>query len=579
MKQDIEPGRRFRVANLGLQTRFMAITSIGVLALITCMVIAMGWSEAARVESKLRRLSEDQLESMHALVLSTMERRLTDNENVAIDVFNKWFDSRNKSYPGKVWSVWNPKVIDYMARQGGARAAKLPMDAIDEEALNSGKIIGRFVGDNYRYSFPIVLGVTPGTDHESCYACHNPETMDQKRGDVIAVFSSSLPALEDFAAARQMKLWIAGGGVAGALLMVFGIRIVFGRVISLRLARMTAVMSELAQGNNAIEVPFVERGDEIGTMAKAVGVFKENAVERARLRAETVEREKRAAEDKKRSMIAVADTFETAVGEVIKTVSSSAADLEAAATMLTGTAEHAQQLSTAVAGASGQTSSNVQAVAAAAEELATSVEEIGRQVQKSSQIATDAVRQAKATDERMTELTTASGRIGNAMKLITAIAEQTNLLALNATIEAARAGEAGKGFAVVAAEVKALATQTVKATEEIGQQVSDIQAATNGSVSAIKEIGSTIERIAEIGLTIASAVEEQGAATQDIARSVQQAAAGTAQVAANIGEVNAAADQTGTASGNVLTSAQALSSEATRLRSEVDKFLATVRAA
>jgi methyl-accepting chemotaxis protein len=325
-------------------------------------------------------------------------------------------------------------------------------------------------------------------------------------------------------------------------------------------------------------VPFVDRGDEIGTMAKAVEVFKENAVERARLRAETAEREQRACEDKRRSMVSMADSFEAAVGDIVHTVSSSAAELESAASTLTGTAEETQQLSVSVAGASAHASDNVKAVAAAAEELAGSVDEIGRQVQRSAEIAADAVRQAKATDDRMNELATASIRIGDAMKLITAIAEQTNLLALNATIEAARAGEAGRGFAVVAAEVKALAAQTVKATDEIGQQIAGIQTATQGSVSAIKEIGATIQRMSEIGATIASAVDQQGAATQEIARNVQEAASGTAQVAANIGNVNAAAGKTGTASSLVLTSAQALSSEGAHLRKEVDCFLARIRA-
>jgi methyl-accepting chemotaxis protein len=326
-------------------------------------------------------------------------------------------------------------------------------------------------------------------------------------------------------------------------------------------------------------VPFVERGDEIGTMAKAVEVFKQNAVERARLRAETAEREQRACEDKRRSMVAMADHFEAAVGNIVHTVSASATELEAAASTLTGTAEATQQLSVSVASASGHASENVKAVAAAAEELAGSVDEIGRQVQRSAQIATDAVRQAKATDDRMNELAIASTRIGDAMKLITAVAEQTNLLALNATIEAARAGEAGRGFAVVAAEVKALAAQTVRATDEIGQQIAGIQTATQGSVSAIKEIGATIQRMSDIGATIASAVDQQGAATQDIARNVQEAAAGTAQVAANIGDVNAAAGKTGSASNLVFTSAKALSSEGARLKKEVGCFLATIRAA
>jgi methyl-accepting chemotaxis protein len=214
-----------------------------------------------------------------------------------------------------------------------------------------------------------------------------------------------------------------------------------------------------------------------------------------------------------------------------------------------------------------------------AEEMSASVQEIARQVQESSRIAGQAVVQAQSTDARISELSKASNRIGDAVKIITAIAEQTNLLALNATIEAARAGDAGRGFAVVASEVKALASQTAKATEEIGAQITGIQAATQESVSAIKEIGATITRIAEIAHAIAAAVEEQGAATQEISRNVQQASQGTTEVASHIGEVNRGAASTGSASSQVLSSARELSGESNRLKVEVDKFLASVRVA
>jgi methyl-accepting chemotaxis protein len=221
----------------------------------------------------------------------------------------------------------------------------------------------------------------------------------------------------------------------------------------------------------------------------------------------------------------------------------------------------------------------VQSVASATEEMTSSVNEISRQVQESAKIAGDAVKQAQETDARINELSQAAGRIGDVVKLITAIAEQTNLLALNATIEAARAGEAGRGFAVVASEVKALAAQTGKATEEISAQIAGMQTATQDSVAAIKAIGGTIGRISEIASTISAAVEEQGAATQEIARNVGEAAKGTQQVASNITDVNRGASETGSASAQVLSSAQSLSSESNHLKLEVDKFLSTVRAA
>jgi len=236
-------------------------------------------------------------------------------------------------------------------------------------------------------------------------------------------------------------------------------------------------------------------------------------------------------------------------------------------------------LSGVVAGASEDASSNVHSVATATEQLTASVAEISRQVHQSSRIAADAVHQAQHTDARINALSTAASRIGDVVKLITAIAEQTNLLALNATIEAARAGESGRGFAIVAQEVKALAAQTAKATEEIGNQIGQIQTATQDSVGAIKEIGSTIGRISEIAMAVAAAVEQQGATTKEILRNVHQAAQGTAQVATNIGDVNRGASETGAASTQVLTSAHSLSGESNRLKVEVEKFLATVRAA
>ncbi len=441
------PGRH-RLANLGLQTRFIAVTGAGMLMLVSLLIVAIGWSEQSRIESKLRSFSENELQSMHALMLSTMEKRLADSEGVAIDVYNAWFKSRNEDYPGKLWSVWPPKMVAYLAQQDSKHAAKLPVDAIDEEVLRTGQPIGRFVGDFYRYSFPIVLGVTPGTDRESCYACHAP--MKQERGELLGVFSSSLATAGEFAALRQMRLWIAGGALGGGLVMMLGIRVIFSRVISRRLARMTNVMSLLAQGDNGVEVPFVDRGDEIGTMAKAVEVFKDGAIERERLEAEQKAAEVRVAAARTADMRRLADEFQTVVGSIVDSVTSAAAELEGSAGALNKTADTTRQLSVSAAGASEEASANVQSVASASEELASSVGEIGRQVQEASDMAGVAVKQAAATDARIAELSGSAARIGDVVKLITAVAEQTNLLALNATIEAARAGDAGRGFAVVA---------------------------------------------------------------------------------------------------------------------------------
>jgi methyl-accepting chemotaxis protein len=342
---------------------------------------------------------------------------------------------------------------------------------------------------------------------------------------------------------------------------------------------LVGLLQRLAKGDS-IEITGTERGDEIGETARAVNGIKDMLAEKARREAEAKQAEEaRIAAQRRADMHRLADEFQTAVGGIVDTVSSASTELEAAAGTLTQTAETTQSLSTNVAAASEQASNNVSSVASATEELSGSVGEIARQVQESARIAGDAVKQAQKTDTRISELSTAAGRIGDVVKLITAIAEQTNLLALNATIEAARAGEAGKGFAVVAQEVKALAAQTAKATDEIGGQIAAMQTATGESVGAIKEISGTIGRISEIASTIAAAVEEQGAATQEISRNVQQAAKGTTQVATNITDVNRGATETGSASAQVLASAQSLSSESNHLKTEVDKFLATVRAA
>jgi methyl-accepting chemotaxis protein len=363
------------------------------------------------------------------------------------------------------------------------------------------------------------------------------------------------------------------------VLLTLAVSIIVARRITGPLRQMTTTMNTLARGRLDAEVTGLGRHDEVGEMAKAVEVFKSNAVARQALEVEAKEAEARAVARRKADMIKMANDFEGAVGEIVETVSSASTELEASASTLTATAVRAQELATMVAAASEEASTNVQSVASATEEMTSSVNEISRQVQDSARMAGEAVDQARKTNDRVSDLSKAAARIGDVVELINTIAGQTNLLALNATIEAARAGEAGRGFAVVASEVKALAEQTAKATGEIGQQISGIQAATQESVNAIHEISGTIEKLSEISSTIAAAVEEQGAATQEISRNVQQAAHGTQQVSSNIADVQRGASETGSASSQVLSAAQSLSGDSNRLKLEVGRFLNSVRAA
>jgi methyl-accepting chemotaxis protein len=430
-------------------------------------------------------------------------------------------------------------------------------------------IMGRYVQVNQRIealvrdkALPTAREIGELSDKVVAAAVHEAEEASARAASTAATVEHL-----DMAIGAFVVLVLIGSAVFGALSIAKPIR------------KIAEVLLELGGGNKQVDVPYVGRGDEIGDAANAANIFKENLIRIEKMEAEQKETEIRAVAQRKADMHKLADEFQVAVGQIVDTVSSASTELEAAATTLTRTAETTQTLSGAVAAASEEASANVQSVASATEEMTSSVNEISRQVQESARIAGDAVKQAQETDARINELSQAAGRIGDVVKLITAIAEQTNLLALNATIEAARAGEAGRGFAVVASEVKQLASQTARATEEISAQIAGMQTATQDSVAAIKTIGGTIGRISEIASTIAAAVEEQGAATQEIARNVGEAAKGTAMVASNITDVNRGAGETGSASSQVLSSAQSLSSESNHLKLEVDKFLSTVRAA
>jgi methyl-accepting chemotaxis protein len=384
-------------------------------------------------------------------------------------------------------------------------------------------------------------------------------------------------------AVRQMGdstrgLILNGIMLAIALAMTgIGFLIVYRR-ISMPIRNLTEAMRRLAEHDLAVELPEAERTDEIGDMSRAVVVFKESIIRSDQLAAErqTAQARREARREAVESLIA---TFDKSVTQSLHSLATASTELQTTAQSMSATAEQTGRKSTVVASASEEASTNVQTVAAATEQLSASISEISRQVVESTSVAGAAVTQAEHTNNEVKALAEAAQRIGDVVQLISDVAGQTNLLALNATIEAARAGEAGKGFAVVAAEVKSLATQTAKATDEITSQVNAIQGATGSAVKAIQAIGATIERVNQIAAAIAAAVEQQGAATKEIARNVQQVSSGTSEVNVHIAGVSQAANETGTAAAEVLSSASALARLSEALRSDFDRFVGDIRAA
>jgi methyl-accepting chemotaxis protein len=389
------------------------------------------------------------------------------------------------------------------------------------------------------------------------------------------VKNEAASAARQYESTRSMALITVGIG----LVLSFGAMsfALFG--VSRPIEQITQAMRSLAKGDSATPIPFGERSNEIGAMAGAVQVFKDNMIRTRELEAEAEASKTKAEAERKREMIQMADQFERAVGSIVRTVSDAATELQSAAQALSASSIQTTHQSTIVAAASEQAAANVRTVAAAAEELSGSVREISRQVSESASMANKAVTEAQSTNAQVSGLSAGAQKIGAIVDLINDIASKTNLLALNATIEAARAGEAGRGFAVVASEVKALAEQTSKATAEITGHIGAVQSSTDQAANAILGIGKTIDDINHIASAIAAAVEEQGSATDEIARNVDQAAQGTTEVTRNITGVNHAAEAASASASQVLSSANELAQQSEKLRAEMQKFMTTVRAA
>jgi methyl-accepting chemotaxis protein len=558
--------------NLSIRTKVLG--AFAFVLLLTCCLGIFAVDRLSAVNDDANDIRTDWLPSVRALgqvaVLTDRSKAIEaavlmtppgGDASKALDSLKQTMDARDKA-----WQTYYPAMVS--SDQEKAFAAEITKDWSDYSAmwdrmsdlLKKGDRDGAMAlnsGDSL-----VVMGKLRN-------ALDADITLNTKGGDDAAQQGAD--------AYTSARLWIfIALGAALVLCSAAAFMIING--VSKPITAITEAMKKLAGHDLTTTITSVGRKDEIGAMAAAVQVFKDNMIEADRLTvAQEAERQIR---DKRSSTLdMLTRTFETKVGQLVGTLSSAATEMEATARSMTSTAEDTNVQSSAVAAAAQQASVNVQTVASAAEELSSSIAEISRQVAHSTKIATKAVDDAKRTDITVQALATGAQKIGEVVTLIQDIAGQTNLLALNATIEAARAGDAGKGFAVVASEVKSLANQTAKATEEISGQIDQIRDATQQAVTAIREITATIDSISEVATAIAAAVEQQGAATQEIARNVQQAAAGTQDVTTNISSVKTASTATGDAASQVLGAAGELAAQAEHLTSEVNTFLIEVKAA
>nr|WP_294563829.1 methyl-accepting chemotaxis protein [uncultured Rhodopila sp.] len=560
-------------SRLKLRTKLTALVGLSAVAMVSIAVIAAATIHQRMIDDRIDKLRA----TIHATVAiaTALDARVGAGEiarDVALDLLHR--DIRAIRFDGGVGYV---SIVDLatgnVLMHGANPALEGKPNPNDAE---TGRPISNFILDAVRssdegvarYMYP-KPGQTEPLSKLVVVTRFSPWGMAFYAG----AYTDDLDA--DFHASLFRMVCFGGAIMLISLLAAW----LINRDITVSLGGLKVAMHRLAEGDLATEVPGTGRLDEVGEMAAALLVFKDNMTEAERLRAEQDALRQQAAAGHKASLNGLADGFERQIGRLAASLSARSTELEATARSVTGTANVSNQQAASVASAAEEASAGLQTVASAAEELTASISEITRQVAQSSKIAGTAVDDARRTDGIVRALAAGAERIGAVVGLITNIASQTNLLALNATIEAARAGDAGKGFAVVASEVKSLATQTANATEEIGAQITQIQAATHEAVEAIRAISATIEEVSVISTTIAAAVEEQGAATAEIARNVQQTSQAAQAVTIGIGGVSQAASETGTTAEKFLTAAADLSKQADQLAGEARSFLTYVRAA
>ena len=592
-----------------VQTRFMVLAALGVLAVLATTLSLIAWSEYVGLENRLRGLSENELGSLDALVETAMSARLDDKDDVAIKVFNGWFDSRNKDYPGKLWSVWSPKVAAFVAQAYPNRAPKVAIDAIDEEAMQTGRPVARFVDGAYRYSRPIILGHTLAAPKEICESCHGAG-MGLNDGEVIAVFSSRVSTAADFAALRAFLFKIAVGGMLGGALVVFGIWRLLGGVVTRPLRGMTEAMRRLADGDRTIEAPGHDRDDEIGQMARAVLVFRDAAEENARLAREAGEHRLQTERDRDQAETAQREAIRQERAVVVSSIGvalARLADMDLAYRITAEIPAAYRELKTdfnaalaqleramcAVSAGIAVIRDGTQEIAAAADELSrrteqqassleattTAVEEIASTVKTAADGAAHARSAVAAADQdakssalivgdaigAMDAIANSARQISQIVGVIDEIAFQTNLLALNAGVEAARAGDAGRGFAVVASEVRALAQRSAQAAKEIKGLIAASTRHVERGVKQVGETGRALERLlAQVG--------EINSVVTDIAAGANEQAIGLGEVNSAIGEIDAMTQRNAAMVGNSTAATHRLSQETEQLSSLIGQF-------